>query len=272
MRFKIHLALSNPEQNMMPLNYQYEVSSWIHKTIHFGNKKFSDWLYQQHYIYGNKKFRMFSFSNLIIPQYKIIDDRLFVNSGKIYLIITLQIEEAIEGLIIGLFRNQKFSLGDQKSFVNFEVRYVEKLDEPEFSNCMAFKTLSPMVVTKLEENTENSRTFYLAPDDPEYEKLILANLSRKHLALIEHLKSKQEQALFSHSGKTKFEILGNTRSRFIKFKTGTPEETTIRGYLFEFRLTAPVDLIKAGYNAGFGEKNSHGFGCVVVLKNESNSP
>ncbi|MCB0538258.1 MAG: CRISPR-associated endoribonuclease Cas6, partial [Bacteroidetes bacterium] len=31
---------------------------------------------------------------------------------------------------------------------------------------------------------------------------------------------------------------------------------------FHFELTAPVELHEIGYEAGFGEKNSMGFGCV----------
>ncbi|GAH02699.1 unnamed protein product, partial [marine sediment metagenome] len=30
MRFKIELALENPVENLLPVNYQYELSSWIY--------------------------------------------------------------------------------------------------------------------------------------------------------------------------------------------------------------------------------------------------
>ncbi|MBA7582674.1 hypothetical protein ES708_24610 [subsurface metagenome] len=38
MRFKIELALENHAENLLPVNYQYELSSWIYNTIHRGDK------------------------------------------------------------------------------------------------------------------------------------------------------------------------------------------------------------------------------------------
>jgi hypothetical protein len=35
-------------------------------------------------------------------------------------------------------------------------------------------------------------------------------------------------------------------------------------------LNAPVELIKTGYYAGFGEKNSMGFGCVEIKRQLNN--
>jgi len=38
MRFKIELIIENTAENLLPVNYQYEVSSWIYNTIHKGDK------------------------------------------------------------------------------------------------------------------------------------------------------------------------------------------------------------------------------------------
>ncbi|PIY05025.1 MAG: hypothetical protein COZ21_04960, partial [Bacteroidetes bacterium CG_4_10_14_3_um_filter_31_20] len=47
----------------------------------------------------------------------------------------------------------------------------------------------------------------------------------------------------------------------------TPEETFLKGFLFDFKITAPHELIKIGYYAGFGKANSLGFGCAEVIEN-----
>jgi CRISPR-associated endoribonuclease Cas6 len=39
----------------------------------------------------------------------------------------------------------------------------------------------------------------------------------------------------------------------------------VRGYLCEFELQAPAELLRLGFQAGFGEKNSLGFGCAEVV-------
>lgn len=60
-------------------------------------------------------------------------------------------------------------------------------------------------------------------------------------------------------------VLSSTpKSRLIKLKAYTPEETRVRGWLYEFELEAPVEIQELGFYARFGEKNSMGFGCVKV--------
>jgi len=55
------------------------------------------------------------------------------------------------------------------------------------------------------------------------------------------------------------------REKGITIKAGKPDQTKIVGYLFTFHLEAPAELLRIGYYAGFGEKNSIGFGCGEVI-------
>jgi CRISPR-associated endoribonuclease Cas6 len=50
--------------------------------------------------------------------------------------------------------------------------------------------------------------------------------------------------------------------KLIKIHEGRAEETHIKAILCPFTITAPIELIKVGYDCGFGEKNSVGFGMV----------
>ncbi len=52
--------------------------------------------------------------------------------------------------------------------------------------------------------------------------------------------------------------------KLITLKEGQSDETKIKGTLAPFRLKAPRELIEVGYECGFGEKNSQGFGMVKV--------
>ena len=262
MRFRIHLALVNPTQNMMPLNYQYELSNWIFKTIHFGDKQFATWLQKNGYMPDNRKFKLFTFSNIIVPQYKHIDDRLFINSEKVSFMITFQVDDAIENFVIGLFRNQRFSLGDKKSSVTLQVKFVEKLNDPVFTNEMVFRAISPIIIIKPSENRETEKPIYLPPESIEYQKLFFGQLNRKYIATLASQKTKSNQPLFSHSGETKLELLSIPKSRLVKIKADSPEESLLKGYMYEFKVTAPVHLIKIGFQSGFGEMNSMGFGFV----------
>ncbi|MBP8945755.1 MAG: hypothetical protein KBG25_07665, partial [Paludibacteraceae bacterium] len=62
-----------------------------------------------------------------------------------------------------------------------------------------------------------------------------------------------------------FSLLGGIRQKLIRIKAGKADETFLKGFEFEFKLTAPVELMRIGYYSGFGEKNSLGFGCVEVV-------
>ena len=55
------------------------------------------------------------------------------------------------------------------------------------------------------------------------------------------------------------------KKRGIRIKAFTPAETKIIGYLFDFEITAPPELIRLGMLAGFGGENAMGFGAVKIL-------
>ena len=67
---------------------------------------------------------------------------------------------------------------------------------------------------------------------------------------------------------TKLALEGKkVKSRLETIKAGTNAETKVRGYQYAFKLKAPEPLVRIGLLAGFGEKNSLGFGCGEVVTN-----
>ena len=52
------------------------------------------------------------------------------------------------------------------------------------------------------------------------------------------------------------------KSKMIRIKETKEEFTDVRGYIFRFALEGDKDLIRFGYEAGFGKQCSMGFGCV----------
>jgi CRISPR-associated endoribonuclease Cas6 len=173
--------------------------------------------------------------------------------------------EAAEPFIIGLFKNQEFSIGDKISKVQFRVNSIEKLPEPEWKPTMTFRTESPIIISKKE--TETSRNAkYLSPEEPGYGELLIKNLLTKYMAVMKQQNGISQSITFGNPAGTNFTLKGKPRSKVIKIKVGTPEETSLKGYLFDFEITAPVELIKMGFNSGFGEKNSLGFGSGEMIE------
>ena len=59
-----------------------------------------------------------------------------------------------------------------------------------------------------------------------------------------------------------FKLLSAPKARLLHIK-----QTKVKGYLFDFELMAPKDLMRLGFLGGFGEKNSSlGMGMVGIKK------
>ena len=277
MRFKLTLETNNSKENLLPLNYQYELSSWIYKTLNYGNEEFAEWLHKEGYTNDYKNFKLFTFSNLFVPRYEIKGDRMKINSREVSMQVSFYPIDSLEYFVTGLFNNQQFTIGDKKSKTAFTVQTVEKLPEPEFKDTMEFKTLSPVLISY--KNTENEKyAEYKHPEDDNYGELLLKNLVAKYNAFYEAEANPASPAA-DRTGRVKpldpgnldytFQSLSKPKSRLITIKSGTKQESKLRGYLYKFSLSAPAELIRLGYYAGFGEKNSLGFGCgEIVEKNE----
>jgi CRISPR-associated endoribonuclease Cas6 len=256
MRFILTLERTKKAERVIPINYQYELSSWIYRVIRYGDQAFSQWLHEMGYADGRKQFRLFTFSNLIIPDRSIQGDRIVIRSEFIQLIVSFLPLEAINHFIQGLFRHQEFRLGDRLSQVSFRVTSVEGLPDPVFFGQMSFRALSPILVSQNIPGEKYAR--YLSPDHPEFSALIFGNLSEKWKAFT-------SQPYPANAVEGSLTVASTIRKKGIVIKAGMPMESKLIGYQFDFRLTGPTELIRLGYYTGFGEKNSMGFGCGEVI-------
>lgn len=259
MRIELHLRAYS-DSKILPINYQYEFSAWIYKMIHFGDEEFGNWLHNKGYVKDGKSFKLFTFSNLEVERFNVFKDRFKMISNEAKLILTFHIDEAVQHFITGLFQNSTFSIGDRKSRVDFEVKSVEALQPLQFDNenkPTHFRSLSPICVTKPVEMNGNLSAEYLSPLHPEYEQRFFDNLVTRYKAA--HAEVNGE---FGNTVDFHLRVTTKPKSRLIKIKADTPQETKIRGYLFDFVCHAPAELLKFGYEAGFAEKNALGFGCV----------
>lgn len=128
---------------------------------------------------------------------------------------------------------------------------------PQIQSEMAFRCLSPIVMSTVREYEGKPSTHYCLPDDPELSKLIGQNLIRKHEAI--------------YGGRLKDVELGlQFDADYIRRRQGRVTRLVdfkgikIRGILCPFRVSGSQELIQIGYECGFGDKNSTGFGMVEV--------
>lgn len=255
MRFVLNLNIQKKcFGDILPINYQYELSAVIYKTLAQASEEYSTWLHDNGYQLENGKvFKMFCFSHLQIEKYKIVrgTDRLQILSDNTKFQVSFMPENGTEKFITGIFSNRIFDLGDKKSKVRFEVSSIEALPSPDFHEVMEYCSLSPIVISK---KLEDARKLYLAPTDESYVTAIECGLKSRFEAFYGKVLDLNIE----------FEPLTEAKSSLITIKAGGDSETKVRGYNYSFKIKAPVEIQKMIYEAGIGELCSQGFGCVNV--------
>lgn len=260
MRFKITLQLQ-PEVmgREMPINYQYPLQAAIYHTLAQSDLEFSTWLHENGYQLEGKRFKLFTFSNLIVPQFGIDKqrERLIVKSDLVTLYISFLPERSTRQFIQGLFQQQIIQVADYLSGVQFVVREIQVMPPLDYHPDMTFKTLSPVCISL---RNEQGHMDYLTPSDPRYELGILTGLLARYDAI--------HGQPFSGKPYCHLQVLGQPKSALVRIKAGTPQETRVRGYRFHFKIDLPEELMQIAYESGLGEKGSMGFGMIEEDRND----
>ncbi len=256
MRYKFTLKLVDPLRNILPVNYQFGLGAWFHRMVCQPDSRFYQHLLMAGYVQKGESFRNFVFSQLMVPDRKIEGDRLLIRCERIGLIFSTIPDPTLAPRVMETFQNATLLLGDKISQVSFRVESVEQLPDPEFTDKMTFKTLSPLHLTRKVPGRKNE--LFLSPEDPGFTELFYENLHRKFSLLNG----------FDHPHDPlagKFKLRSPVTQKGIALLSGTAGQTRIIGYQLRFRLQADPALLRAGYYLGFGEKNYLGFGCCESL-------
>jgi CRISPR-associated endoribonuclease Cas6 len=162
-----------------------------------------------------------------------------------------------------LFQHQQFAVITPKGSIDFTVKGVEIKESPAFQETMRFRALTPICIA--EQQLGRPQPKYLAPDEPNYDRLFLSNLENKAKA------AKTNAIVIARDEATEgsplaFKIVSPFKKRGIEtVKAELNRPIKVIGYTYDFEITAPIEWLKVGFEAGFGTKNSGGLGFVKVL-------
>jgi CRISPR-associated endoribonuclease Cas6 len=249
----------------MPINNSHIISSLIYNILDKSSSEYAEQLHEQGYRLQNRVFKLFTFSPLYPGnrQKWVMHENGTMSTGEslLHLDVSSPKEEFIEHLVMGLLKESFVWIGKER----FRVETVRKLDPPELSGDMRFIMLSPLVCTTKLEREQYPQ--YLFPGDQGFERVLLENLCRKYQVL-HGREFSCDNALFKFLiDQLYVERMSGKVQKLITLKQGRSDETKIKGTFAPFRLQAPKELIEVGYECGFGEKNSQGFGMVKVEMN-----
>ncbi|MBS1517944.1 MAG: CRISPR-associated endoribonuclease Cas6 [Bacteroidetes bacterium] len=273
MRIRLSVKQNKPDQ-LIPINYQFLLSSFIYKTIENSDGNYSRWLHDSGFMSGNKKFKMFTFSKLNIPKSSFVSlygkSFLKIECSRFEFDISMMSNKTVEKFIIGMFMDQKMNIYEKNVESEFSVNTVEMVPEPEIKEEMIFRTISPMVLSRSIIHNGKQSQEYLSPEDPEYFNYLKKNLLEKQTTLLMSKNGSAPDDKDSNVLKLgtvdSFELKGNCKSKLITIKEGTAEETKIKGYYMTFKIKADPEIIRTSYEAGFGKHCSLGFGCVQEVR------
>jgi len=271
LRVKITAAAVTQHPATIPFNYNYALHSALYALIEKSSKEYSQYLHDKGFINQalNKRFKLFTFSKLFFEPSR-IEKNGFNHVKKISFIFSTPIEKSFEHLILGLFSDQTFHLNFFSEKINFSVTQVESLPEPQFSNKCTFICLSPIAVSTLREKTNHKlEQHYLDYMNPIEREPFIENIRKN---LINKFQTFHNTTYTNHTQEFKFSFDINyiTKrqgkiSKLIHFKRIDNKTTSkIKGFESPFKITADPELIKTGYEAGFGNNNSAGLGCVEI--------
>jgi CRISPR-associated endoribonuclease Cas6 len=272
---RIELILDNSRPTRIPINYNHPLASCIYKNLGSSSSDYADRLHNRGYEFGGKHFKLFTFSQLLASRCRALGDQLLIQDEAIRWLISSPADEFVIHFANGILDCGRVCIGE----VNFPIREVRTVAEPEFTESMRFRCLSPITVSTHTDAEGLNHLQYCRLGDGFYEK-IADNLRRKRAVLgsvgsgsnvpapiVPSLRggvmqSTEEQN--EHFLEMEFDPLVIAKRQGRIHKLISYKNTKIFSYYCPFTARGSPELMRIGYQCGFGDGNSKGFGMVEV--------
>ena len=236
----------------LPVNYNYPLAGVIYRFLAESDSEYASFLHNEGYGVDQKRFKLFTFSQLMAERRRITGDRIHFRSTLTWY-VSSPVERFLSHFADTLLTEGRLSLGGHR----LPIRDVTIPRVPRFRSEMHFRCLSPVVMTTTREWDGKQAMHYCTPDDPVLSELIRQNLIRKHEAIYGRVP--HDDTLTFTFDKNYIDRRQGRVTRLVDYKG-----IKIRGTMCPFRVTGSPALIQIGYECGFGDKNSAGFGMVEV--------
>lgn len=201
--------------------------------------------------HSHQGYKFYTFSNLLLTNRK--PEKSGLGFDKAYLILSSPDNRFIKSFAEGLLQQPEFYLNGPRGKAELIIERIEILKEISPGDDCWLKTLSPIYVKTLRKENDRLRETDLYPTEPKfYENL--------HKNLVERFTEFYNKIPNDH-----FEIIetANIKPKRIKIA-----ENYRRCSHMNLKIQASPELLKFAYEAGLGEKNAMGFGCVEVVDAE----
>ncbi|NOZ24544.1 MAG: hypothetical protein GXO94_00375 [Nitrospirae bacterium] len=264
----------------LPVNYNYFLTTMIYGILGRSSEDFSSFLHDEGFKLGGsrKGFKLFTYSMLMGKDVSVSGDRILFGGDNVRWHISSPVDAFVEHLIAGVFAaGQEIRIGPEGAEASFLIERVETQPVPVFKESMRFTCLSPVTVSKVVDGVfppggsngwsrssdscgrrGHSRCHYIRPWEEGFSDAVRRNLEKKHELLTGFRPDSPDFSI-----RIDEEYMNRRAGKIMKkinFKG-----TDIVGFLAPFEVRGNPDLIRVGYETGFGEKGSMGFGMVKEI-------
>ena len=236
----------------VPINYNHLLASVIYHFLAESDPEYASFLHNEGYSAGEKRFKLFTFSQLMAERRRISGTNIHFGSTLTWF-VSSPVETFLSHFADTLLTEGRLSIGQRR----LPIRDVTVPHIPRFQSEMHFRCLSPVVMTTVRERDGKQTMHYCLPDDPALSELIRQNLIGKHQAI--YGRAPHDDTLAFAFDNDYIDRREGRVTRLIDYKG-----IKIRGVLCPFRVSGSPALIQTGYECGFGDKNSAGFGMAEV--------
>jgi len=249
---RIKITFDAGTEVILPVNYNYLLASVIYKFLDLSNPEYAYFLHEDGYSLGDKKFKLFTFSQLMAQKREIRDNYIHFRSSLTWFVSSPQ-EEFLGSFAASLLDQRVIHIND----ISLQVKDVDIPRTPRFQECMHFRCLSPITMSTKREYKGQVAMHYLLPDETEFSELVRQNLIRKY-EIVYGRKPRDDSFVMEFVAD--YISKRGRITRLVRYK-----DIDIRGVLCPFRAFGSPELMFIGYECGFGDKNSAGFGMVEIF-------
>lgn len=233
------ISVKKISKRSLAYDYQYWLASMLLDRLDRADGQLADFLH------SHTGYKFYTFSNLILEDRRRAKDGLQFDNAHFFL--TSPDKKFIRGFASGLLQQPEFYLGGS----DLVVRSVEILERKEIPGNCRMKTLSPIYVKTRRKVGGKLKDWDLYARDAKFHE----NLHRNLLSKYAEYYGKEPES--DH-----FEI---TDYHYFKPRRFTIAGDNRRCSELAFDVQGGEELLRFGYEAGLGEKNAMGFGCVEVV-------
>lgn len=269
MRLKLELK---PDSLLLPVNYNNYFSKAIYKLLKFDTHEFSSFLSKIGFTLEGRLFKFYNFA-LRFSYSRIDNGIIYLNSEDVKLYISFPLIDDFfcecTSQNIGtqkiefLSNNQKYSL---------LISNVNCLPDPSFQKTNRFTLLSPIVLsTNNKQFKQIYYPYYFRFNDnmKDINRAFNENLRMKYKQLHE-MEFEGRDLLFEWDHEYIENRLSSNRyiTKKIRIEKENKQPFHVIANFIPFIVTGDSILIKTGYECGFGQMNSMGFGMAGLTSSQ----